>query len=235
MEFGHLKSKIETKLVESYKTNTFNKEIKTFRKLVLENELINMAYHLYEELSKEKGFSKDFADDFLSECVDIYQRLNITEKSLSKLIDWTKDVTSENQYKDIDSVMNKNTFVIENIVTSRQNIINTLITKKEIQSESINIPLEKMVEVANSTIKNYLESLNESDLEQIKKYSTLSEGEVSNRYEVLSELVIEKLEKLSKNSDSETKVKIDETILKIKNDTIDSVSLLKLKNLNESL
>mgnify|MGYP006954615283 CR=1 FL=1 len=81
MEFGHLKSKIETKLVESYKTNTFNKEIKTFRKLVLENELINMAYHLYEELSKEKGFSKDFADDFLSECVDIYQRLNITEKS----------------------------------------------------------------------------------------------------------------------------------------------------------
>jgi rubrerythrin len=194
-----------------------------------------MAYHLYEELSKEKGFSKDFADDFLSECVDIYQRLNITEKSLSKLIDWTKDVTSENQYKDIDSVMNKNTFVIENIVTSRQNIINTLISKKEIQSESINIPLEKMVEVANSTIKNYLESLNESDLEQIKKYSTLSEGEVSNRYEVLSELVIEKLEKLSKNSDSETKVKIDETILKIKNDTIDSVSLLKLKNLNESL
>ncbi len=116
MEFGHLKSKIETKLVESYKTNTFNKEIKTFRKLVLENELINMAYHLYEELSKEKGFSKDFADDFLSECVDIYQRLNITEKLLSKLIDWTKDVTSENQYKDIDSVMNKNTFVIENIV-----------------------------------------------------------------------------------------------------------------------
>jgi len=222
MEFGHLKSKIETKLVESYKTNTFNKEIKT-------------SYHLYEELSKEKGFSKDFADDFLSECVDIYQRLNITEKLLSKLIDWTKDVTSENQYKDIDSVMNKNTFVIENIVTSRQSIINTLISKKEIQSESINIPLEKMVEVANSTIKNYLESLNESDLEQIKKYSTLSEGEVSNRYEVLSELVIEKLEKLSKNSDSETKVKIDETILKIKNDTIDSVSLLKLKNLNESL
>jgi hypothetical protein len=234
MEFGHLKSKIETKLVESYKTNTFNNEIKTFKKLVLENELLNMAYHIYDELSKEKGFSKDFADDYLSECVDIYQRLNINENTISKLVEWTKNVKSENQYKDIDNVLNKNTFIIENIIASKQNIVNTLSSKK-IQTESINIPLEKMVEVANSTIKNYLENLNESDLEQIKKYSTLSESEISKRYEVLSEMVIEKLETLSKNSDKETKSKIDETISKIKNDTMDSVSLLKLKNLNESL
>lgn len=234
MEFGHLKSKIETKLVESYKTNTFNNEIKTFKKLVLENELINMAYHIYDELSKEKGFSKDFADDYLSECVDIYQRLNISENTVSKLVEWTKNVKSDNQYKDIDNVLHKNTFIIENIITSKQNIINTL-TSKKTQTESINIPLEKMVEVANSTIKNYLENLTESDLEQIKKYSTLSESEISKRYEVLSEMVIEKLETISKNSDKETKSKIDETISKIKNDTMDSVSLLKLKNLNESL
>jgi hypothetical protein len=150
------------------------------------------------------------------------------------LNEWVKDIKVENQYNDIDIVLNKNTYIIENIIKSRQNIMSNL-TSKQIQTEHINIPLDKMVEVANTTIKNYLENLEESDLEQIKKYSSLNESEISKRYEVLSEMVIEKLETLSKNSDTETKNKINETISKIKNDTINSVSLLKLRSLNESL
>ena len=234
MEFGLLKSKIETKLVESYKTNTFNSEIKTFKKLVLESEPIRMAYHIYDELSKQKGFDKEFADDYITECIDIYNRIKLTNDNLNKLNEWVKDIKVENQYNDIDIVLNKNTYIIENIIKSRQNIMSNL-TSKQIQTEHINIPLDKMVEVANTTIKNYLENLEESDLEQIKKYSSLNEGEISKRYEVLSEMVIEKLETLSKNSDTETKNKINETISKIKNDTINSVSLLKLRSLNESL
>ena len=234
MEFGLLKSKIETKLVESYKTNTFNSEIKTFKKLVLESEPIRMAYHIYDELSKQKGFDKEFADDYITECIDIYNRIKLTNDNLNKLNEWVKDIKVENQYNDIDIVLNKNTYIIENIIKSRQNIMSNL-TSKQVQTEHINIPLDKMVEVANTTIKNYLENLEESDLEQIKKYSSLNEGEISKRYEVLSEMVIEKLETLSKNSDTETKNKINETISKIKNDTINSVSLLKLRSLNESL
>ena len=234
MEFGLLKSKIETKLVESYKTNTFNSEIKTFKKLVLESEHIRMAYHIYDELSKQKGFDKEFADDYITECIDIYNRIKLTNDNLNKLNEWVKDIKVENQYNDIDIVLNKNTYIIENIIKSRQNIMSNL-TSKQVQTEHINIPLDKMVEVANTTIKNYLENLEESDLEQIKKYSSLNESEISKRYEVLSEMVIEKLETLSKNSDTETKNKINETISKIKNDTINSVSLLKLRSLNESL
>lgn len=234
MEFGLLKSKIETKLVESYKTNTFNSEIKTFKKLVLESEPIRMAYHIYDELSKQKGFDKEFADDYITECIDIYNRIKLTNDNLNKLNEWVKDIKVENQYNDIDIVLNKNTYIIENIIKSRQNIMSNL-TSKQVQTEHINIPLDKMVEVANTTIKNYLENLEESDLEQIKKYSSLNESEISKRYEVLSEMVIEKLETLSKNSDTETKNKINETISKIKNDTINSVSLLKLRSLNESL
>jgi CBS domain containing-hemolysin-like protein len=92
-----------------------------------------------------------------------------------------------------------------------------------------------MVEVANNTLSNYLTTLNEEDLATIKKYSTLSKDELSKRYEVLSEMVIEKLEKLTKTSEKEVVSQINETISKIKNDKIDSVSLIKLKTLNESL
>jgi len=63
----------------------------------------------------------------------------------------------------------------------------------------------------------------------------LNEDELSKRYEVLSEMVIEKLERLTKTSEKEVVSQINETISKIKNDKIDSVSLIKLKTLNESL
>ena len=193
-----------------------------------------MSYHLYEELSKEKGFIKEFAEDYLDECVSLYSQNTINKTSLRKLNEWVKNVKCENNYSDIDTVLSKNTFIIENIIKEKQNIVKRL-TSKKVEVEQVNIPLEKMVEVANNTLSNYLNTLNEEDLVTIKKYSALNEDELSKRYEVLSEMVIEKLEKLTKTSEKEVVSQINETISKIKNDKIDSVSLIKLKTLNESL
>jgi hypothetical protein len=234
MEFGLLKSKIETKLVESYKKNSFNTEIKLFKKLVLENKEVSKMFHLYDELSKVKGYEKSFANDYLTECLDLIERISIDKKSISLLERWVKGVTCENLYKDIDTVVNKNTVVVENIINSKNNIISLLTTNKN-QADVINIPYDTMVEVAKKTLKNYLENISESELKEIKKYSTLSKSELNKRYDVVSEMVIEKLDKLSINSDSETKSKITETIERIKNEKVDSVALFKLKSLNETL
>jgi hypothetical protein len=234
MEFGLIKSKIETKLVESYKKDSFNTEIKMFKKLVLENKEVSKMFYLYDELSKEKGYEKSFADDYLNECIDLIERVRIDKKSISLLESWLKDVKSENHYKDIDTVVIKNTVVVENIINSKNTIINNLVKKKDL-NKIINVSYDTMVEVANNTLKNYLETISESELKEIKKYSTLSQTELDKRYEVVSEMVIEKLENLSMNSDSTTKTKITETIEKIKTEKIDSVSLFKLKSLNETL
>jgi DNA-binding transcriptional regulator YiaG len=234
MEFGLLKSKIETKLVESYKKDSFNTNIKTFKKLVLENKEVSKMFYLYDELSKEKGYEKSFADDYLNECIGLIEKITINKKTISLLESWVKDVKSENHYKDIDTVVNKNTVVVENIINSKNTIINHLITKKD-QTNVINVSYDTMVEVANSTLKNYLNNISESELKEIKKYSTLSQSELDKRYDVVSEMVIEKLENLSSKSDLVTKTKITETIDKIKNEKVDSVSLFKLKSLNEIL
>jgi len=234
MEFGILKSKIEKKLTESYSKNSFNKEIKTFRDVVLKNDGISRAYHIYNEISKSKGFDKKFAEDYVNECIDIFNRIKFSKKSISLLESWVSGTKCENQYKDIDTIFNKSTLVIENIIESKNKIISNL-TTKESTTELINIPLEKIVEVANENLKNYLTDLNESELNQVKKYLTLPKNEISKRYEVLSELIIEKLENMLNESDTETKERITETISKIKNDTIDSISLIKLKTLNENL
>lgn len=234
MEFGLLKSKIEKKLTESYSNNTFNKEVKSLNSVILKDPSLSKAYHIYNELSKSKGFDKKFAEDFVNECEELFRRIKFSKKSMSILESWVKGVVCENQYKDIDTILRKNTLIIENIIQSKNNIISNL-TKKEPVSEIFNVPLEKLVEVANENLKTYLSELNESELNQVKKYLALPKSEISKRYEVLSEMVIEKLEDMMTESDNETKQKITETIGKIKSETIDSISLIKLKNLNENL
>lgn len=234
MEFGLLKSKIDKKLTESYSNETFNKEIKNFKKLVLENTDISKAYHIYNELSKNKGFEKEFADDYLDECVELFNRIKFNQKSISLLESWVGKVKCENEYKDIDTLFGKNTLVIENIINSKNRILSNLTTKVS-EPEVVKIPLDQVVEVANNALKNYLESLNESELKDIKKYMSLSESELKTRYEMLSEMVVEKLESLSNESDEDVKKSIKETINKIQTENVDSISLLKLKSLNENL
>jgi hypothetical protein len=183
MELGLLKSKIENKLSKSYSDNSFKKEIKNFKKYVLENSEIKKAYYIYDELSKEKGFEKGFAEDFLNECIDLYRTIKISKKDISLLENWVKSETCDNHYKDVDNVLNGGNFIIENILNSKKNIVNRLITKKETNG-SVNLPLNKVLEVANVTLKNYLETLSESEFLLINKYKTLSEIEVKNRYDV---------------------------------------------------
>jgi hypothetical protein len=60
MKFGILKSKIENVLLESYKNNTFKDELKTFKKLVIENKNVAKIFYLYDELSSPKGLNESY-------------------------------------------------------------------------------------------------------------------------------------------------------------------------------
>jgi hypothetical protein len=234
MEFGLLKSKIESKLIESYNNKNFDSELKTFKKLVLENTETKKLYYLYDVLSSNKGYQESFAEDYVNECVNLYKNIKINSNVLKQLNKWTENVVVENQYKDIDMVLFKNTMNVESILESKQRVIKTLSIIKE-ESEVINISMDKMVEVANNTVKNYLSTIDESEQKEIKKYISLPQSEIQKRYEVLSEMVIEKLEVMSESSEPEVLSKINETIEKIKSEKINVVSLVKLKNLTENL
>lgn len=234
MEFGLLKSKIESKLIESYNNKNFDSELKTFKKLVLENTETKKLYYLYDILSSNKGYQESFAEDYVNECVNLYKNIKINSNVLKQLNKWTENVVVENQYKDIDMVLFKNTMNVESILESKQRVIKTLSIIKE-ESEVINISMDKMVEVANNTVKNYLSTIDESEQKEIKKYISLPQSEIQKRYEVLSEMVIEKLEVMSESSEPEVLSKINETIEKIKSEKINVVSLVKLKNLTENL
>ena len=73
IKFGILKSKVENVLLESYKNDTFKTEIQNFKKLVLENKNINKIFFLYDDLSSDKGLNESVINDYINECVTIYE------------------------------------------------------------------------------------------------------------------------------------------------------------------
>lgn len=234
MKFGLLKSKIEKHLLESFKKNTFKEELQIFKKIVLEDVKVSKLYNLYDELSKNKGFDKTYAEEYLKESVDVYNKNYPSLKSIELLEWWVGDVRTTNNYSDIDTYLSKDDTIIENILFSKKNIVENL-TKKESLKEHLNIPINKMVEVSNQTIKSYLEKIDESERKEIQKILSLNEDELVKRYELLSEMTIEKLENTKKDSDEETKKQIELVIEKIKNEDVNHISFVKLKQLNQSI
>jgi hypothetical protein len=235
MKIGILKSKVEKLLVESMSNNTFKNEIQTFKKLVLEDKNIAKAFYIYDVLDKKTGMSKEDANGLIDECIRQFERLSLNENKMSKLNKWTQKIKiSENSYNNIDNILDVDNIVFEKILESKKDLIKK-ITKKEKEISPTNIPLEKVYEVAENTTKNFLMGLSEQELKNLNKYLTLSESEIKNKYSVISEMTIEKLEELKENSDSDTKVKIDETIERISKDEPNQLNLVRLKKLYNTL
>ena len=98
MTIGHIKSAIEQRLLESYSNNTFSSEIKTFKKLVLENKNMSKLFYLYDELNSKKGLNENVVDSYINECITLFENtINKMEPNeFLPLKKWVKDSSSEN-------------------------------------------------------------------------------------------------------------------------------------------
>lgn len=236
MKFGELKSKIEKYLIESYNDNSFKEEFKVFKSLVLENKKIKKLFFVYDELSSNKGYSKDVAEQFINECITIYENTinKITPKEIKLLNLWVSDVKSENQYEDIDSLFSSNILTLENKINSRKNISQILI-KENKKSEIISIPIKSMVNIANQTIESYIKNLSESDKKIFINLMNEDDNKLNKEFDIIKKDLISKLESLKQNSDNETSNRIEESIEKIKSEKYDKLNYFKLKNLKENI
>ncbi len=92
-----------------------------------------------------------------------------------------------------------------------------------------------MVNVANKTISNFIESLNESEKKELVDFLKTDDKELEGNFEQLKESVTKKLETIKENADTETKSRINETLEKVVSEKYDKFTYFKLKNLNENL
>lgn len=235
--FGLIKTKIEKKLSESYQNGTFKTEFSRFKKLVLENKKISKVLFLYNELIDNKNLSESNAKEFVTECINSYKSINLKQSDLKLLENWLKNITCENKYSDIDTIFSNDVLKLVEKVESKNRIVEGLKQSPiETSKSQINLPIKSMVQIANKTFAKHIESLTEGEKKELMGVLTISENELKDSFNKLKEDTIQKLNLMTQNeSDSEIKSKVDETISKIQNESVDRLNYFKLKKLNETI
>jgi len=237
IKFGILKSKIEKVLLESYSNDTFKDELKNFKKLVLENKNISKIFYLYDELSSKKGLKENTVNDYIHECVTMYENTinKIKSSELNNLKTWVGNVKSENLYETVDGLFSTDVLTIESKIKSKKLIKESLMVPKPINKEIIQLPLTTMVSVANKTISSYINGLNESEKKDLMKFLSTDDSVLKENFDSIKGEVIVKLKTLQEGSDIGTLNTITETIEKVESEKYDKLSYFKLKNLKETL
>jgi len=242
-KFGQIKSNIESLMTESYGKSSFKNHMKSFKKNILENKRIAEAYFLYDELSKNKGLSKDIVDDYVNESIETIK--NIVSSNTEKIKEinmWVSEnvkTQSENNYKDIDSVVYDSSVKnLEQVLESKNRIKNT-ISKQEVTktvSESVNIPLSSMLKIATNTFNREFGNISEEEKQELKTLLSLDKKSLTEEIEKSKLVVIEKLNtKLNESTDDELTEKVEKTIEKINESEVSLVSLYKLRQLEQGL
>ena len=232
MTFGKIKSIIENKLIESYKDEKeFKKSLREFKHNVLSNKTMSKLYSLYDQLSTPQGLNESDAKDFLDEGISLIQKLlpNIKlPKTLSENV--------ENKYSDIDALVYTNKLNLLERVNSKKNITSVLTSNNNVVKESINIPLKSMVKIANQTLNNYVDNLDESSKKEFLQLMSEDSKSLEGKFETIRESAISKLTSiLEKEEELELKTKLSETIDRLRGEKFDQLNYLKLKNLEESI
>jgi hypothetical protein len=236
--FGLLKSKIEQKLLESYKNNTFKSEMVNFKKYVLENKNISKIYYLYDELSSKKGLSKDVVGDYINESINVFENTisKIKTQDLVNVKNWVSNVKTNNIYESVDNVLSIDVLNIEKRVLAKKQLSESLTQKEVEKTTKTSLPLSTMVNIANKTITNYIDSLNESEKKQLKSILAADDKVLNEEFNNMQTKVVEKLSGLKESeSDNVVKVKLQETIDKVSNETYNKIGYYKLKNLFENI
>ena len=232
MTFGKIKSIIERNLLESYKNEKeFKKSLREFKHNVLNDKSISKAYALYDQLSTPQGLSESDAKEFLEEGISLLNKILPSIKLPKSL-----EESVANKYSDIDTLAYSNKLNLHERIQSRKNIISILTSESKSVNESINIPVKSMVNIANQTLRTYIETLDENTKKEFFQIISEDSKSLETKFETLKESTISKLKSILENEQEfELKTKISETIDRLKDEKFDQVNFLKLKNLEGSI
>lgn len=239
--FGTIKTKIEKASIGLYGKPEFKTYMSQLKTMVLENKDLSELYYIYDDLSKKKGLSNDIATDYINESIEYSQILiENNERSLKNVDEWISSIVkkSVNNYKDIDvTIYNKSIKNLETVLESKKRIINTIISEDKVKiKESINLPLNTMLRVANDRLNKELSNISESERKELIGLSSLSDKAIKLEIDTLKKNVISNLKtSLNESKENDLKDTIENTIKKISESKYDKYNLYQLRKLNQGL
>jgi hypothetical protein len=227
--FGELKSKMLTKLTESYNSGNKNELKDLIKKLKSNKNLVEM-HNFYEEMESmyfsNKETAKLYVETLEPHFIEKMKTLSSDLKGMSKSL---KDVVSESNevygYLDILSEEN-NLHNISKKIDARENFINFLTTKKTVKKEE-----EPTVKFENHTLLNtvlvnnfntkYTDFLNEEQKSTFSKIVSMTESELVTETQKIKSEINQKINSLLNES---TDSAMNEKLNKVKEDLNESES-----------
>jgi hypothetical protein len=240
-KFGVIKTKMLTKLTESY-SNENKKEVKDILNTIKENKDFKEMYLFYEEVEnkyiEDKETAKLYVEGLSTMLNGNIKNLSTFCESLDKKLGGV-DTQSNELYESLDVLSEKDTLSnIENKVIAKKKLVEHLTTKKEIQESkgSTLVPNESLLQavLANNFNVLYSNTLSESQKEELKTILSIPQEELTTKTTELKESIINQVSTLlseSNDIDLTTKLnKVRDEVTQMTTSKYNYYRLTELKN-----
>ncbi len=240
-KFGIIKSKLLTKLTESY-ANENKAEIKDILTTIKENKDFKEMYLFYEEIENKYIDDKETAQLFVEGVINILKQqvgdLSNFCTSLNKMIN-VESINENEIYNSLDTLTENDSLSnIEKKVKAKKKLVEHLTTKKEIKEskDSTLIPNENLLNAVLTNNFNvlYSNTLSEQQKEELKNILSLSQEELLTKTTELKESIINQVSTLiseSNETDLSTKlIKVKDEVNEMFPSKLNYYRLTELKN-----
>ena len=235
MEFGLIKSKIESLLSESYGNGDLKRDMFVFNELVLKDKNISKLFSLYSDLSENRGYDDAFANEFIKESIDTIKKIKPSKDTISNINMWVSTVKTKNEYKHIDNLVSENMVDVEEKIKSKNTILESLKIKRD-SNDLKNVSLNSILEIANKTVSNHLNEMDEKTKRDLNEVLYESEEKLKLKFEIIKESIGDKLQSLKESeTDQEVLSKIEKTLDRVASENFNKLNYIKLKELYKEL
>ena len=245
-KFGVIKTKMLTKLTESYSKEN-KKEVKDILNTIKENKAFKEMYLFYEEIENKYIEDKETAklyveglNTYFGQPMGNWNELNVFCESLhSKLGDI--EIETNELYESLDMLSEKDSLSnIEKKVIAKNKLVNYLTTKKEIQESkgSTLVPNETLLQavLANNFNVLYSNTLSESQKEELKTILSISHDDLITKSNELSESIINQVSTLlNESNDTELTTKLNKVKDEVSKMTTSKYNYYRLTELKNGL
>ena len=245
-KFGVIKTKMLTKLTESYSKEN-KKEVKDILNTIKENKEFKEMYLFYEEIENKYIEDKETAklyveglNTYFGQPMGNWNDLNVFCESLHIKLGDVKIETNE-LYESLDILSEKDSLSnIEKKVIAKNKLVNHLTTKKEIQESkgSALVPNETLLQavLANNFNVLYSNTLSESQKEELKTILSITHDDLIIKSNELQESIINQVSTLlNESNDTELTTKLNKVKDEVSKMTTSKYNYYRLTELKNGL
>ena len=245
-KFGELKSKMLTKLTESYSKEN-KTEVKDILNTIKENKAFKEMYLFYEEIENKYFDDKEIAklyveglNTYFGQPMGNWNDLNMFCESLNKKLG-SVEITTNELYESLDVLSEKDSLSnIEKKVIAKKKLVEHLTTKKEV-NESKQVTYSQNENLLHAVLANnfnvlYTNNLTEDQQTELKTILSISNEDLVLKTTELKESILNRVGSLlSESNDNDLTTKLSKVKDEVQDMDLSKYNYYRLTQLKNGL